>query len=296
MSNPRSITNRHGQTVATVHPPTGPAVPVVVSVPHAGESIPDDIDALLDHSDHDLRHEMLQDVDRFVDRFWPDAPSQGAWLIVAHHSRYVVDLNRAPDDTSAEVVQGAVAKDQPGYYGERGVIWARTTRRTPVWQAPMSQEAFERRIGDYHVPYHQALEALLTETCARFGRVLLIDGHSMPSQGRAGHGDTGQRRPDINPGTVDDTSTDHRFADIVDGHLREQGLEVKRNAPYKGGWITRHYGRPQHGWHAIQIEVNRHLYMDEVTCAPKEEGIARVRAAMAGIIPAITAAMGTEAP
>lgn len=275
----QKIDNSRREHIATLFAPTAPAIPVLVSVPHSGEQVPEDINALVCDTEG-LRDQMLQDVDRFVDQIWREVPASGATLMVAKMSRYVVDLNRAADDVSGEVVEGTEAKQGPGYYGERGVVWARTTRRTPVWQRKLSPEEFETRVGRYHAPYHDSLRLLLDDMKARFGVAILVDAHSMPSKGRAGHGDEGRARPDINPGTVMGASCGASVRVCVASHLSDEGYEVRVDDPYKGGWITRHYGRPDEGVHAIQIEINRRLYMDEVTCAMKSEGIARLSGTM----------------
>ncbi len=278
------IENRDGEHIATLFKAVAPKVPVLVNVPHSGEQMPTDVDELI-RDLPGLRSEMLQDVDRFVDRIWRDSPASGASFLVARMSRYAVDLNRAGDDVSDEVVHDATPKRSPGYYGERGVLWARTTRRTPVWRRRLQPSEFDQRIARFHTPYHQSIEEILSVMKAEFGKAILVDAHSMPSAGRAGHADEGRLRPDINPGTLMGTSCCASIRSCVESHLREAGLEVRTDDPYKGGWITRHYGRPHEGVHAIQIEINRQLYMDETSCKQKNEAIARLGCIMVGLIP-----------
>lgn len=291
---PTTLRNDHGDPFAELwRPPHGEALPILVSVPHHGERLTQDAIALLDEANTPgLRHEMLQDVDRFTADLWADARGAGATVLCADMHRYVVDLNRAPDDFSPEAVQGAAVKNAPGYYGERGVIWARTTRRTPVWTRALTQAEAAARVAAWHAPYHAALRAELDRLLARFGRVALIDAHSMPSQGRAGHGDTGRPRPDVNPGTVNGQACTAALRDAVVTSLQRADLEVRVDDPYKGGWITRHYGQPNQGVEAIQIELNRALYMDEESCDPKPAAIAALAPAMAQVVHAAAAVMG----
>ena len=256
-------------------------LPVVVDVPHAGEWIPEDVAQEMIVQDLTLR----RDLDLYVDQLWQDAPSLGATLVASNVSRYVVDLNRADDDICPETVWGGQRVMKPGYYHDRGVVWRTTTDGTPVMRSPMTREAFERRIASFHTPYHQALAAEIEHVRSLFGFCVLIDGHSMPSQGRRGHSDPGSWRADIVPGDVEGTSCASLVRDMVAQHFRREGFSVRPNDPYKGGWITRHYGRVDQGVHAIQIEVNRRLYMDELTYAQDALGMTRLRQACAALLP-----------
>lgn len=263
-----------------VEHPEEQLLPVVVDVPHAGEWIPDEV-----------REEMVvgqrvlkRDLDLYVDQIWQDAPALGATMVVSQVSRYVVDLNRAEDDISPETVRGGVRIERPGYYQDRGVVWRTTTSGQPVMAAPMSRAAFDRRISTFYKPYHQALADEIARVRKQFGYCILLDAHSMPSRGRSGHSDPGSRRADIVPGNVDGTSCDVTLTWTVEEHFRDRSFSVKTNEPYKGGWITRHYGRPRDDVHAIQIEVNRDLYMNERTFAIDPRGLQRVRTACASLL------------
>jgi N-formylglutamate amidohydrolase len=121
----------------------------------------------------------------------------------------------------------------------------------------------EARIDRLYRPYHAALAALLDETAARLGRVLLIDCHSMPAVGGPMDRDPGRRRVDMVLGDVHGTSCAPAIVEWAESFLRGLGYSVTRNDPFAGGFITRHYGRPAGGRHALQIEINRRLYMDE---------------------------------
>ena len=255
-------------------------LPIVVDVPHAGEWIPDEVSEEMVVGDRLLR----RDLDLYVDRFWRRAPDEGAVLIASNVSRYVVDLNRAPDDVSPDAVRGGEKKFDPGYYQERGVVWRQTTGGTPVMDGPLEPEDFQRRLDSFYFPYHEALETEIAETVDQFGYCLLVDGHSMPSRGRQGHSDPGRRRADIVPGDVDGTSCQRTVRWTVEQHYRDNNYSVRSNDPYKGGWITRHYGDPDNDVHAIQIEVNRDLYMDEETFEIKDEGIEKLTEVCSGLL------------
>jgi N-formylglutamate amidohydrolase len=264
-----------------VERPDEQTIPVVVDVPHAGEWIPDAVSDEMTVGDRVLR----RDLDLYVDQLWERTTEFGATLIASNVSRYVVDLNRASDDISPETVAGGQRVSRPGYYGDRGVVWRTTTDGIPVMASPMTSEAFDRRIALFHTPYHATIQAELDRVREQFGFCILVDGHSMPSMGRSGHSDPGSRRADIVPGTVDGGSCHKTIANLVERHFRIQGYDVKPNTPYKGGWITRNYGRPGQDQHAIQIEVNRDLYMDETTFEIKEHGMKRLAEACVALLP-----------
>lgn len=264
-----------------VERPAEQSIPVVVDVPHAGEWIPEAVAGEMTVGNRVLR----RDLDLYVDQIWERTTELGATLIASKVSRYVVDLNRSAEDVSPETVQGASRVSRPGYYGDRGVVWRTTTDGVPVMAKPMTAETFRRRLELFHTPYHQTIQDELDRVRAQFGYVILVDGHSMPSMGRSGHSDPGNRRADIVPGTVDGASCSNAIASAVERHFKVQGYEVRPNTPYKGGWITRHYGRPGQKQHAIQIEINRDLYMDESTFEIKEHGIERLKEACTALLP-----------
>ena len=114
-------------------------------------------------------------------------------------------------------------------------------------------------------PYHQTLAALLERKRAKFGFALLLAAHSMPSVGRAGHGDPSAVRADVVPGTRGRTSASGTIISAVDQHARAAGLSVTHDDPYQGGFTTQHYGRPDLAVHVVQVELARRLYMNEST-------------------------------
>jgi len=234
---------------------------VVVEVPHASVRVPRSLRAAVRVAPLDL----ARDADLFVDRLFAGAPSRGAPLLTAVWSRYVVDLNRTEDDVDAASVVGAAAR--PGG-SPRGVIWRETTNGVPVFDEPMSADALETRLERYYRPYHSTLESLVLETKRADGAAVLVAAHSMPSTGRAGHSDPRRRRADIVPGTRARTTAAGVVIDTVERHFRAAGLSVEHDVPYRGGATVARWGRPADAMHAVQIEINRGLYMDESTCTP----------------------------
>ncbi len=242
--------------------------PVLVEVPHAGLFVPEP-----------LREEILaneatrkRDADLYVDELYALAPQTGAALLRARISRYVVDLNRAPDDVELGAIEESGAKaHQP-----RGVVWRVTTDGRRALRTPLDASMLEQRLALYHAPYHARLRSELDAIRARFGYALLVAGHSMPSAVRRGVREI-ERRADIVPGSLGGTSADPRVVELVDQHFRAAGLSVRHDDPYRGGFTTAHYGRPAERQHAIQIEINRALYMDELSCVPKADNFARLQ-------------------
>ena len=239
--------------------------PLVVEVPHAGLAVPDDVRGQLRVSAVDV----MRDADLFVDRFYASALAHGGSLLVSHVSRYVVDLNRAEDDVDRDIVPD---HPRPRPIQSRGVVWRTTTGGQPVMDGTLSHAQLEQRLSRYHRPYHAALEAEIERKLRTFGAVLLVCAHSMPSVTRPG----APRRADVVPGSRGGTTTSPRVLDVLDARFRSEGLSVRHDDPYRGGYTTQKYGRPREGLHAVQIELNRALYVEERTSEPKDEAFARL--------------------
>jgi N-formylglutamate deformylase len=238
-----------------VEPKSGEA-PVVVEVPHAGLFVPAEaLPTLIAPA-----RALARDADLFVDELYEQAPEEGATLLVARTSRYVADLNRADDDVDAGVVAGDPRGARPQ---ARGLIWRTTTDDEPALTRPLTRDEYAFRVEQVHRPYHDALRALLDRKIARFGYVILLCAHSMPSVGRSGHSDAGIARADVVPGSRGRTSAHKRIIDAIETVAVSQGRSVEHDRPYRGGWSTSFYGRPSSHCHAIQVELARRLYLDE---------------------------------
>ena len=251
--------------------------PLLVEVPHASVVVPESVKSELAAP----ADALFRDADIYVDELYANAPSLGAALLCSRVSRYVVDLNRAQND-----VDSATVSDHPAPVGAqpRGVVWRATTDGRPVLTRPLTFESLRRRLGRFYVPYHEALRQTLDDLRARFGYAILLAGHSMPSRGRSLHIDAGARRADIVPGTQGRTTADPRVIDLVENHFKEAGLVVRHDDPYKGGFATTHYGRPHEGLHAIQVEINRALYVDEDTFERRPRDFARLQTLLDALV------------
>lgn len=251
-----------------VFAPTGPEVPVVVEIPHAGLEIDP---VAMAYTIAPVRG-VGRDADLHVDRVYEGAVSRGASTIVARASRYVVDLNRGPADFDGVAVEGGGAAPLP-----RGLVWRLTTEGEPILARRLPRTELDRRMTTIYEPYHHAVRALLHDKRERFGHAILLCAHSMPSQGRRGHQDAGTVRVDVVPGSRGRTSASSAVIDAVEHVARKHDLTVRHDDPYKGGFATAHYGRPAEGFHAIQIELARRLYMDEDGLALDGTGLPRMQ-------------------
>jgi N-formylglutamate amidohydrolase len=243
---------------------------VLVEVPHSGLQVPPEVESEIDATPL----AMLRDSDIYVDQLYRRAPEHGATLLVSRVSRYVVDLNRGPDDVdSAAVPRHPRARHIPA----RGVVWRARTDGTPLLRAPLTVQQFTRRLELFYEPYHRTLREVAAQIREQHGRVVILAAHSMPSAGRRTLGGGKVRRADIVPGTRGRSTADGRIIDLIDSHFREAGLSVKHDDPYRGGWTTSSYGAPKRGQHAVQIELNRALYVDEKTSEIKPNDFAQLQ-------------------
>lgn len=206
-----------------------------------------------------------------VDRLLESAPGAGVPVISARISRAYVDLNRAPGDHDPLLIadappgagQGAsAAKIAAGY----GVIPRRTGDGADLYDRRLTLAEARARLETVHTPYHAALSTLMQQARARHGAVVLIDWHSMPSH--AVSGDRRVRGPDVVLGDRHGTACDARLTRRLRTLFEAAGWTVALNRPYAGGYTTQTWGRPDEGFHAIQIELSRALYLDEATRSP----------------------------
>jgi N-formylglutamate amidohydrolase len=244
--------------------PAAQTLPVVVSSPHSGRDYPACFVAQAAVGLETLRSSE----DSFVDELFAAAPELGAPMISALFPRVYVDVNRAAYELDPDMFHDEL----PDYVTTRnariaaglGTIARVVANAEPIYAGKLSFAEAEHRIRTCYLPYHEALAQLIEETRQRFGVCILLDCHSMPS------GAFGQRRglvrggvPDFVLGDCHGISCDRTLMEMVERRLEQRLYRTRRNTPYAGGHVTRHYGRPQDGVHALQIEINRALYMDE---------------------------------
>lgn len=223
------------------------STPVLISVPHVGTYVPAEIAARM--TDDAL---ALPDTDWHVDRLYDFAATLGIGTIVATHSRYVVDLNRDPSG-------------RPLYPGADNTELVPTTtfNRDGIYRPGAGPDDAEvaRRVAQYWRPYHDRLAQELAAIRARFGIAVLWDAHSIPSiVPRFFSG----RLPDLNLGSARGTSAAHDLVmTVMDCFERDDRFSKVRDGRFTGGYITRHFGKPETGVHALQLELAEAAYMDE---------------------------------
>jgi N-formylglutamate deformylase len=256
--------------------PTSGESPLVVEVPHAGLWMdPESLSYTVAPA-----RSIARDADLHVDELSRDTPSEGATLLVARASRLVMDLNRGEGDYDGEAVEGGGRTAFP-----RGLVWRLTTDNEPVLAQRLPRAELDRRLDTIYRPYHRALAALLAQKRARFGFAVLLCAHSMPSHPRPPprgaaltDAPTGpQLRADLVPGTRGRTTAAGVVIDRVDALGRAVGWSVRHDDPYRGGFSTAFYGKPERGVHAVQIEIARRLYMEETSLRIDPQGFRAVR-------------------
>jgi N-formylglutamate amidohydrolase len=249
-----------------VAPGEPPPTPLVFASPHSGRCYPEDMmsAAALDATS------IRRSEDAFVDDLIEEAPSHGAAVIAANYARAYIDLNREP----FELDPGMFADELPEFARARtarvaaglGAIARVVSEGQEIYRRKLTFAEARTRIEGAHRPYHEALEGLIAEAHAAHGFAILVDWHSMPAAAaRSG----GRERPcDIVLGDRFGAACAGVLPTRVERELEGLGYRVARNAPYAGGYTTEHYGRPARRTHALQIEINRALYLDEATLAP----------------------------
>jgi N-formylglutamate amidohydrolase len=241
--------------------PNGPKRPVVVEIPHAGLEL--DVPTMV--SSVAPLSAVVRDADLYVDQLYEPAIEFGATVLVSKMSRYVCDLNRAETDIDRFSVQGGKGDAAP-----HGLIWRRTSDGDQALASPIPFKEFERRRDTYYRPYQEELRSLLDRFRREFGFVILLCAHSMPSRGKVGTPDAGKLRADVVPGTRGRTTAAEAAIEVPVRLASKFGWTLRHDYPYRGGFTTRHYGRPAQGYHVVQLELSRALYMDEVTLARHE--------------------------
>lgn len=266
------------------------SAPFVFNAPHSGDVYPA---FFLQASCLDAAA-LRRSEDAFVDRLFAGVVGLGAPLMSARFPRAYLDVNREPYELDPRMFEGRL----PGYANTRSMRVAGGLGTVPrivadghdIYRGRLRVDEAFRRIDSLYKPYHRALRQLLVRTGDAFGQAILIDCHSMPSTS-LGRDDAA--RTDVVLGDRYGTSCSPVLTDLVEEALRAHGYAVVRNKPYAGGFITEHYGAPGLGRHALQVEINRSLYMDERALLPSA-GFDAVAADLASVFDRVMGAMGAE--
>lgn len=274
-------------TAIEIRQPAQPAGPLVVASPHSGSHYAEGFLAQTRLSAQELRRSE----DCHVNQLFAAAPDLGAPMIVAHFPRAFVDVNREPYELDPKMYVEAL----PDYANPRsprvaaglGTIARVVGGGEEIYDRLLALAEAFRRLESCYFPYHRALAQLLDEARKRAGFSLLLDCHSMPSASALP--DQEGRSADIVLGDCHGASAARALVELARDSLRGMGYRVALNLPYAGGFVTRHYGRPEASSHALQIEISRALYMDEKTFLPKPS-MAKVSADMTRLLKVLSGA------
>ena len=229
--------------------PTTESVPIVISVPHCGTAFPPE----LIHQYNPTLSTAPDDTDWFVDMLYDFAPALGITMITAHYSRWVIDLNRDPESKPLYSDGRIITALCPvtNFLGESIYVNNRED---------IESNEVRRRVEQYYLPYHQKLQELLQSTKEKFGKVLLWDCHSIrqyvPTIRK-------EKFPDLILGDADETSCELKLIESTINILSSSGYTFQHNDPFKGGYITRQYGKPKRNEHALQLEMSKVNYMND---------------------------------
>lgn len=267
--------------------PAHRTAPLVLASPHSGRGYPRNF---LDAARLDAIA-LRRSEDCFVDELFAGATAAGAPLLAATFARAYCDPNREPWELDpamfADALPDWVNTTSARVGAGLGTLARVVASGEAIYRRKLSFEEAEYRVHAYWEPYHAALQTLLGATQERFGVCLLIDCHSMPAQSCS----NSRGNPDFVLGDAHGTACSPRIIRAAEALLTGMGFTVRRNDPYAGGYVTRHYGRPRENVHALQIEVARSLYMDEGRLQ-RAAGFAALQRALA----AFTSGLARAAP
>ncbi len=238
---------------------------VVFASPHSGRN----------YSFSFLRSSVLDDhairssEDAFVDLLFNAAPRFGAPFLMAGAPRAYLDLNRSCDELDPSLIDGVRRQGHnPRIASGLGVIPRVVANGRAIYRGKLTFEEAQRRLNTYWHPYHNMLQRLLDTAHLRHGQAVLIDCHSMPHEAMDGVARQGMKRPDVVLGDRFGAAASSDVVDRVEAAFANAGFNVTRNTPFAGAYITQAYGRPSRGQHAVQIELDRSLYMNEALVRP----------------------------
>jgi len=275
--------------VLRIHGPRLAVLPLVLDSPHSGVRMPADFGAALPESD------LRDGEDCFIDELYLPAAERGIPLLAAQFPRTYLDPNRHAGDIDTDLLDApwpdALVPSGKARIG-KSLVWRTLDDGRPIYDRKLTVQELRQRIARCHTPYHQALQGLLQAAHARHGQVFHINCHSMNAvSGAMGEGGAGQPRADMVLGDRDGTTCAPAFTAFVREALVARGYDVKVNDPFKGVELVRAYSNPAAGFHSLQLEVNKRLYMDQTTLQ-KHAGFVRLQADLMALLDAIAERFG----
>ena len=257
---------------------------VVFASPHSGRDYPWNFvrKSVLDEKT------LRSSEDAFVDRLFESAPLCGAPLLAATAPRAWIDVNRSADELDPSLIEGiSRSAHNPRVSSGLGVVPRVVANGRAIYRGKITLREAQTRIDTYWKPWHDAIDQLLRDSLIMFGEAILVDCHSMPHEAIESIGHPQGRRPDIVLGDRFGAAASSEIVDRIEAAFEAAGLRVARNAPFAGAYVTQHYGRPGRGQHAIQIEIDRALYMNEQAIRPNANFDA-FKSVIDGVVESIT--------
>lgn len=238
---------------------------VVFASPHSGRDYPRNFVRRSVLDERTLRSSE----DAFVDRLFESAPLNGAPLLTATAPRAWIDVNRSSDELDPSLIEGiSKSTHNPRVSSGLGVVPRVVANGRSIYSGKITLREAQTRIDAVWRPWHDAIDQLLNDSLVMFGEAILVDCHSMPHEAIESLGHPRGRRPDIVLGDRFGAAAASDVVDRIEAAFETAGLRVARNAPFAGAFVTQHYGRPARGQHAVQIEIDRALYMNEQAIRP----------------------------
>ena len=260
--------------------PEGSRVPLLLSVPHCGSHFPEELIG-------EFRPNQIQfpdDTDWFVDQLYDFAPAMGITMITATHSRWVIDLNRDPENkplySDGRIITGLCPTTN--FLGES----LYKDNRIEVIASEV-----ERRKKKYYEPYHQQIGELLKDIKAEFGKVLLWDCHSIRQYVGTIYK---ENFPDLILGDADGVSASPQIIELAFNGLKSSDFSISHNFPFKGGFITRHYGKPLENQQALQLEMTKINYMDDTETKYQEGRAEKMRSLLKKVLSSLLESIGKK--
>ncbi|MCH9844093.1 MAG: N-formylglutamate amidohydrolase [Alphaproteobacteria bacterium] len=261
----------HIANVLSLTAPNHKTLPIIYDSPHSGSILPTDFTVQASNTD------IKQSEDNFVDMLFSQAPQHHAFLLKALFSRIYIDLNRDKNDIDSNLIEPALnnigdTRYQPSDKSDagHGLIWKKTNSGVMLYNKLLKPSDIQHRIENYWQPYHHLLERLYRKLYRQFNYVLHLNCHSMPSSA-LGSSDIASdiaSNIDIILGDGYGQTSHPAINDFLQESFTKQDFKVRMNVPYSGGYIVQNYANPNNACYAVQIEINRALYMDEQKLIP----------------------------
>ena len=242
----------------------GRASPLVYAVAHAGRTIPTGAVSALQANALTIR--SLEDP--LVDELIAGAENLGAAVLINRTARAFIDVNRDPDEIDPNLVAGGTWRETPRTRAGLGVVPRLGGDGKAIYRGRLGLDEIQGRIEMVHAPYHAALMGLMAAARETFGFAVLVDWHSMPGLAASAEQRRGGMRPDVVLGDRHGQSASPSYSGAVRAAFEARGHRVVMNRPFAGGYTTQRWAMPGDGFHAIQVEIDRSLYLDEETLEP----------------------------